>query len=508
MTVWNRIRSHRQWEKVPKWAIGVAVGTPIFAVVQGTAMLTDYRKNHGHAPFPISPSRGVVVVKSEVKGKEIPLRLLVIGDSLAAGVGILNSGTPVLPESIARGLSQSLGRAVSWTCVGTPGASSAQIVHDILAMEETPHILEKRLIEWQATGQRAQEWLQQRIQRDDAAPLNEPLPNDDTAGRVQTWWGKVNKDILDFREKVVKKHANENDELTKQLLLERRLVRKGSIDIDPVQFDIAVVLTGVNDLKFMFLPFMMKGKNASPATTNRQDEAPDKGLRSELRRVLVALKSRMKLHLSQEEKEIQESNSATEPETGPMTVTLALHSSNDRGPLVVFPAMPAEPLPIFQRAPLSWFLIPLIHMMDANKKYLADQYPGMVLYVEPPSTETIRRFERGEGPLFAARTAEQILVTVTDVTKQAKEKVEELMQKHYKRRNTDRDQDDNDLASSSRDAYSQHCHDHLPPRKSNSPGSTMVSPDLVHPNDDGYDFWGRHIAAAIVKEWQKGHASS
>ena len=67
-------------------------------------------------------------------------------------------------------------------------------------------------------------------------------------------------------------------------------------------------------------------------------------------------------------------------------------------------------------------------MMDANKKYLADKYPDMVLYVESPSTETIRRFERGEGPLFAARTAEQILVTVTDVTKQAKEKVEELMQ--------------------------------------------------------------------------------
>ena len=508
MAVWNRIRLHQQWDKIPKWAIGAAVATPVFAVVQGTAMLTDYRRNHGHAPIPISPSRGVVVVKSEVMGKEIPLRLLVIGDSLAAGVGTSNSGTPVLPESIARGLSQALGRAVSWTCVGNPGASSAQIVHDILTMEETPHILEKRLIEWQATGRRAQEWLQQRIQREDTSQPNEPLSKDDTVGRVQTWWEKVNRDIVDFREKVVKKHANENDELTKRLLMERRFVRRGSIHIDPVQFDIAVVLTGLNDLKFAFLPFMMQGKNASTGTetTNRHDEAPSKGLRSELQQVLVALKSRMKFNMSQTQEVIPNSNSAPGP--GPLTVTLPLGPSNDRGPLVVFPAMPAEPLPIFQRAPLSWFLIPLIHMMDANKKYLADKYPDMVLYVESPSTETIRRFERGEGPLFAARTAEQILVTVTDVTKQAKEKVEELMQKHYQRRNTDREQDDNDLTSSSRDAYSQQCHDHLPPRQLYSPGSTMVSPDLVHPNDDGYDFWGRHIAAAIVKEWQKEPESS
>jgi lysophospholipase L1-like esterase len=146
-------------------------------------------------------------------------------------------------------------------------------------------------------------------------------------------------------------------------------------------------------------------------------------------------------------------------------------------------------------------------MMDANKKYLADRYPDMVLYVESPSNETIRRFERGEGSLFAARTAEQILVTVTDVTEQAKRRVEDLMQKHYQRWTTDRECDDQEQSCSSRDAFSQQCHDHLPPRTMTNPGSTMMSPDRVHPNDNGYDFWGRHIAAAIVKEWQKDAAS-
>jgi lysophospholipase L1-like esterase len=33
-------------------------------------------------------------------------------------------------------------------------------------------------------------------------------------------------------------------------------------------------------------------------------------------------------------------------------------------------------------------------------------------------------------------------------------------------------------------------------------GSKLVSLDKIHPNDQGYDYWGRHIASAIVKEWK------
>jgi lysophospholipase L1-like esterase len=33
-------------------------------------------------------------------------------------------------------------------------------------------------------------------------------------------------------------------------------------------------------------------------------------------------------------------------------------------------------------------------------------------------------------------------------------------------------------------------------------GSKLISFDDVHPNDDGYDLWGRHIAAEIIKEWK------
>ena len=65
------------------------------------------------------------------KQQHKPIRLLVVGDSLAGGVGS-ESASPVLPESIARALSSALGgRAIHWTCIGTSGASAGRIVRDI-----------------------------------------------------------------------------------------------------------------------------------------------------------------------------------------------------------------------------------------------------------------------------------------------------------------------------------------------------------------------------------------
>ena len=31
----------------------------------------------------------------------------------------------------------------------------------------------------------------------------------------------------------------------------------------------------------------------------------------------------------------------------------------------------------------------------------------------------------------------------------------------------------------------------------------LMSADGIHPNDEGYAFWGRHIAQAIVHKWKQ-----
>jgi lysophospholipase L1-like esterase len=107
--------------------------------------------------------------------------------------------------------------------------------------------------------------------------------------------------------------------------------------------------------------------------------------------------------------------------------------------------------------------------------------------------------EAGRGPIFNSRKAEQVLLEITDVTKKAKETVEALMRKHYQQLTKDRERGKEET----QDVYHQGCHDHLPASAPNpTPGSTLMAVDNVHPNDEGYDFWGRHIAAAIVTEWK------
>jgi lysophospholipase L1-like esterase len=56
-----------------------------------------------------------------------PLRLLVLGDSTAAGVGV-DSQHDALPGNLARSLSAHYGRGVRWTAVGQNGATARDLL--------------------------------------------------------------------------------------------------------------------------------------------------------------------------------------------------------------------------------------------------------------------------------------------------------------------------------------------------------------------------------------------
>jgi lysophospholipase L1-like esterase len=506
MASWFRAARNAS-QRVPRWAVGVAVATPLAAVLQGGLMLHQYRRDHGHAPRPISPSQGLVVVSSNSNNNTAasndttttsndskPLRLLVIGDSLAAGVGVSSSGTPILPQSIARALSSaSNGRAVHWTCIGTPGASASQVVHDLGAYQDTPSLLERKHVEWQVATSKAKEWWEQRMALEEERKLQK-ADNENNKNRVKVWWSRVRQDVQQIKLVVLK-------EIPQEVALQSKLTRrKTSLDPD-VQYDIAVVLTGINDLKDAFLPFMRMRKQNAPSTTESTS------LKDALVNIIHALQSKMKLNLPKDDD--------TEEEDEPTVATSPTPANDDqqqlhRGPLVVFPGMPAAPLPLTHYPPLSWFLIPLIEMMDNNKRRLAQSFPGLVLYVDPPSAEDFRGYESGQGEVYASRHAEKVLLQLTNVTQRAQEKVKELMEQHYSRGNnsaaSDNDSKEND--EDERMVYGQGCRDHEFVEPQHTPGSTLISEDRVHPNDAGYDMWGRHIAAAIIREWKQEERSS
>eukprot|EP00547_Thalassionema_nitzschioides_P017907 CAMPEP_0194242546 /NCGR_PEP_ID=MMETSP0158-20130606/8051_1 /TAXON_ID=33649 /ORGANISM="Thalassionema nitzschioides, Strain L26-B" /LENGTH=503 /DNA_ID=CAMNT_0038977657 /DNA_START=232 /DNA_END=1743 /DNA_ORIENTATION=- len=499
--------------------MGIAIATPMAAAFQGAALLQDFRNNHLHAPVPLSPSRGIVVMKStdsransienkislasrhissisESSEENRPLRLLVIGDSLAVGVGVMKQSTPILPESIAKSLSQAHGgRAVSWTCVGTPGASSSRIVKDILSFKEDSKngLMERKFKEWKATKQKAEEWLYRRQRQEASFKTSEEELQISAAKKIKKWWRRVLHDARSFHRHVIQK----NDALSETV--EEKQVAKRCNSNETLalanEYDIAVVLTGLNDLKEVWLPFMM-----NRTFTSDRDGA---SIKDKLLKVLHALKQRMNLDLPNDS-----CATSKEDERGNVYNSLAKKPFNHRGPIVVFPAIPAAPThPLVQCWPLSWFTVPLLRAVDNHKRLIAERFPNSVLYVEQPSTSSVEDMEAGRGPIFDKRKAEEVLLSLTDATKKAKEKVEKLMQQHYERWTKD---NSHGYSKSTLDSLDHHYEGCVDPynltinvskqrnAKESGVGSTLLSLDKVHPNDEGYDFWGRHIAAAIV----------
>jgi len=408
----------------------------------------EYRSSHGNAPRPDVPSRGVVVVSSDdsfwatfsKRREETPLRLLVIGDSLAAGVGVSESSTPILPESIAQSLSKAMdGRAVYWTCVGTPGTSASEIVQEIHHLEDLPTPLIQQLADFQAESrQRAHERIQAAKRKAlswwqiHQQPVDEP---NNSSNAVIRWFqrkaAQIQRDVRELRHVLeVDPDEQQEERLSHRQSTARKLARRQTLDPAVVgKYDIAVVLTGLNDLKDTFLPFMMSRERAKNLKQAQKENDHENGLKAELVRVVQALKNKMKNYLpaaaakSTDDRHLERSKESLIEEKR--------IARNRHGPLVVFPALPIAPLAISRLPPLCWFLVPLIRGIDRNKQVLAEMYPELVLFVESPTLEAFSEAEDKRGPLWEDFKKEKVHFQLTDIAQNVRERVEELMKQHY-----------------------------------------------------------------------------
>jgi hypothetical protein len=565
----------RMSQVVLQWSLGMMVSTPLIAIFQGTYLLSDYRVHHGDAPRPIMPARGVAVaVKTEAGNPnnnnnastltlnpQQPLRLLVVGDSLAAGVGMSKSGTPVLPESIARALSKACGgRAVYWTCVGTPGVSASQIVQDIHQIRKShePGRLERLFKEWQAKRRKWQQRqeLRRRLTELESKEGGEfetetPIRNylkdwwellrnkeglktpahirEATQRMVQEWWKQVTTRVQATKERVTEdlteikdivqssEEEEEKEEETKQqeLIQKGNMFRRDSVDPQVVaeEYDVAVVLTGLNDLKVAFMPHMNMGGQSSAKEGTEEIVG---GLRNQLGSVLQALRERMDL-----ESEKKETTDTIEVPTEPSSTAQTTMLQTLRRPLVVVPELPVAPLQLFRLVPLSWFLVPLFRAMENNKKFLSACFPDYVVFIPQPDLNWWSDVEAGLGPIRENLRQERLLLRRTDVAKSVRDRIQELMKEHYNEGEvTEEEKKELTQASSSDDNNKNHQDDHHPHhphhhsdhhvvsanniKESKDKGrSPYVAVDKMHPNDEGYELWGRHIAAAIVQHWDR-----
>jgi lysophospholipase L1-like esterase len=370
----------------------ICLGFGAASIVQGSYFITRYRYNHGEAPHPISPSRGIVSSDkwhasyksngSENENELPPLQILVVGDSLACGCGIAKSSTPILPESIARHLATQLDCPVHWSCVGAPGASTKGIMK----------ILQK--------------WFSCKESADDKS------------------------------------------------------------------YDVVVVLAGMNDMKDVFLPFLAY-------------EKVDLSFSDGLKKIFDVLNQKLRLQRSISHRDSDEPALNREIET-----------PNSTRSLMVLPALPTHAIPLFNYPPIGFFLSTIISYIDSAKQQLSKEHPKNIIFVEAPSPTQIQQFEKGTSNLCSDQKLESALISFHDVKADVKRRVEKLMHDHTSYFERD---PDSEAEVECEQAWYSHLRPHIP-----ALGSSLVSYDSIHPNEKGYHYWGGHIAAAIVEEWNVG----
>ncbi len=437
----------------------------VLAVIQASIAVVRYRRNFGDAPLPIIPSHGVVVAK-QASGQttlglpDESLRLLLVGDSLACGVGQSVRCTPVMPEVISRELSRATGKAVFWTCHGESGASAGWIIR---TLERGMDVENETELEYGACNC-------------DDTHMDGVLMD---KNQIMAW----RKRLRDYREQF------------------------DSNELGP--YDFVVVLTGTNDLKIMLFPYLITEEDREFRNL-RQSE----GLIEDLQALIQTISDRMKRGMqniseragrmsrrfrgsTEELESLVDVNSRISPNTVPELATLGDdeertiwngRSHPTRTPLFVLPAMPIRSSPSIRKIPLRWLTIPVFDSMEAKKRKLAAAHPD-ILWVDDPTLGSIIEYGEHQGVLWEQHNQAEILLSLRYIRDRECSDITEAMRTYYAK--------ENDLNEAVNDPSPQHC---LPLRPLKPDGTKLFCGDRIHPNENGYECWGIHIANAIVTD--------
>lgn len=529
-----------------------AFSLPLLIMTQGSVAILRYRIKYGRGPIPQAPSHGIVRATDRFRSnppnqteellepeanadpsQQTPLRLLVIGDSLAVGVGQSSSATPVMPEVIAQSLSKDLGgRPVLWTCHGAPGASAGWIVRELERSLQRGQFLHHndKDAHHHHPSTRAKVKVNINLDLEGVATGSSGLVRDHSHSETDSSSDESDSS-WEHSQRGQHEHDNDNDLDGETESWQERL-RKERIQFDPNTlgpFDIAVVMTGSNDIKSAFFPFMLTGEDFE---FRRQAQQRGGSYGNELARILEVLNQGMRVRLetlreSVEEatqrmrerlsscdgvvqvqyasdhpthrssttaRTLQRKNSRVKPdrssgravsspshrEPGWIEEKPVLEDRRPQMPLIVLPGMPARSLPIFSSAPLRWLAIPTVTVMDSYKRRLANKHKGEVLFVEAPSIDQINEYLEKKGDCWEGEQGDQVLLKLRDIKRRHARRIEADMHEHY---------------SKAPNAVE----DPLKPRSH----FDLISVDGIHPTDQGYRFWGRHIAHQIGREWTR-----
>jgi len=560
---------------------------PFLAVYQGAVGMLNYRYHFGTPPFPRNPAHGVVVVNpKDLKEKDSiqygsyqkeqhgngcdsgcqcegglrwrrggplsveegrvletalnddnPIRILVIGDSLALGLGTDMSCMPLLPETLAKSISKRMGgKAVYWTGYGGEGAATSWTLNELATRRQqsnknkieqidnddiAPNLKRDSLSEYSPTTVMTESSSMSSNNDSDEVQNsnnnnNYNTENDSLIGRIveQNNNKKTTKDKKTSMKNNNRKYFwnnnkrtnNDNTTTCKNIVNEDKFgkwkeklqnFRRGFEEDISGPYDYVFIFAGGNDAKSAFIPVYVK--------TKKSDATKKKALFDEFESILDQLGPKMydtNLRKIDDEEEDCCSNNNSKATT---TTTKKSKSS----PLVVFPMMPTRLIPAFQSYPLLWAAIPLIGIIENNKRRLQKKYPRHVRSVDAPQSQDATSYESQNGLLWHRRTTEDTLLCLRDVTSRQCHQTTLAMEEHVRNKGTihcNKGIFESRKFKNTSEEMIDMINAPQPPLSKldgGGKGCNIVSVDRVHPNDEGYDFWARHISEELFSEQEQ-----
>ena len=439
---------------------------------------------------------------------QTPIRILIIGDSVACGVGQTKSCYPIMPETIGAILSKYTNRAVYWSVFGEPGATMKWIANRV-----NQHVGDDGSVGDDGGGGGEEE---------------ETLPS------MQEFHSHSQHPAI--RTLTVEQHQQE---WMRKLHYHERLY-----DANPFAgYDYILALSGVNDIKRVMVPFLVYDNDGGYGygdsghgggdSGGKNGRVRSKGFQGDLERLVRDFNMIAHFHEKRIDSDAGETLSSTSTcdtptsasaatsascsteESNPNTTTHTHTHSNTKSvsklPRIIFPSFPTRTVPAKTGTVLRWIAVKSTAILDGIKQHVANQDPEHLYAAPLPTDAETMDFLQGVSGSISTRTPEsgsseftsessismpmsmsisestslldilheeEILLKLTTFDRKECQRLTEDMRAFYDARKAEQEE--------------------------NMVFSEFFSSDAIHPNDWGYDYFGRYLGKRIVQRWNVG----
>ncbi len=447
---------------------------------QGCSLLLEYRILFGtKAPITISPAHGVVSAhpstviplsqldadlrasedflnddadyqfktyrpnpELEASLAQKPIRLLVVGDSIARGVGHQNNCYPTFPETLGAVLSKHFGgRPVFWTASGEPGATMAKIA------KEVHHNVMKNFND-------TRDFENNSTDAPSVQKFYELFTNEMNGYTC-------NHDKSSVCESNDSHYSHDQSKWIKRLQYHEQLYHQSQF----TGYDYVIAMAGVNDIKSVLVPFLVEDEESfieDNMVVEVDDIAENKwGFKKELYRLIRDLNRVSGFH-----SEACSSSECTNENENVESKQL---------PHIIFPGFPAHHVPVKMGFFLRWIAIISNRIVESMKKVVESENPDQVLFSQICNDESTQHFvDNGHfgNELWEENVQLRLVHTNGKLCRDLKNEMDSFYSTSKAR------QEEGMLFP------------------------MLFSTDAVHPNDLGYEYFGRCIGRQIIERWK------